>query len=328
MLQAFAAALHGRRADYNARFVHARRLRPELDGEAFKSFFAQVTEPLVASVQRLDPAAVDALVSQAYDIALELVAPNSPITAAWTQLATAAGRFLRDQPHELLRALSNALHHLGALGEPASTRWLSLMQRCLPLCSDLQQWLRAGQVGSWLCGLAQYRAPALLLLAQLEPAQQRAVLDLPSDADVTGVLTELAVSPWFVPGAAAPGRKPQVQGHIGGFSGYGGPFACPPRVAASGSALYVRAGEHCWELLVDAWGQHLSRVPDELFEAAAALPARWPSGWSLHAAQLHAGKHVLDLGGAGAISSSACNGHTLLLSHALSFRISVIPVRA
>lgn len=336
MLDAFAAALRGRREDYNARFVHARRLRPELDGEAFKSFFAQATEPLVHSVQQLDPTAVDGLVSSAYDIALELVAqrlvgpaaPRSAISIGWSELAPAAARFLRDQPRNTLRALSNALHHLGALGEPAARRWLSLMQRCLPLCLELDQWLRAGQVASWLCGLAQYRAPALQVLSELDAPLQRALLELAPDANTAAILTELALSPWFVPGRTTQGTPPQVTRHIGSFSGLGGAFVSPPLVAASGSALYVRAGTHCWELLVDAWGEHLSRVPDELYEAAAALPRQLPSGWSLHGSRLHAGQHVLELGGAGAISSRASNGHSVLLTHTASFRISVIAVRA
>jgi hypothetical protein len=336
MHSAFAAALHGRRDEFNARFAHARRLRPELDGEAFKAFFAQSTEALVMRVQQLDPAAVDALVCSAYDIALELVAqrlvgpaaPLSAITRGWQELAPAAGQFLRDQPHAVLRALSNALHHLGGYGAAAVTRWLTVQQGCLPLCSDLDLWLRAGQVSSWLCGMAHYRAPALRLLADMQPALQRALLDLPADADSTAVLAELALSPWSVPGQASPGRKPQVIRQIGGFTGFGGPFLCPPVVAACGADLYLRAGEHCWALFVDAWGEHLQRITAERFQDAALAQSLLPAGWSLHGADLRVGKHVLNFSAAGALSSYACNGHTVLLSHSASHRISVIAVRA
>lgn len=331
MHPAFAAALAARRDQYNARFALARRLRPELDGEVFKRFFASAATPLVEQVHALDPAAVDALVSTAYDIALELVAQRltgpvaaqSVIGSGWIRLAAAAAPFLCEQPRWPLVAISNALLQLGALGQVAVARWLELLVRARPHCGDLAQWLQAGQVAAWLCGMAQYRGAALDVLAALPEAVQQVLLQLPDGVDPAPQLSGLRRSPWFLPGAAAPVLQLR---RLGGFSGFGGPFARPPQVACKDGELYVRAGEQCWTLLVDAFGHHLARIAPAQFIAAAAQPVPLPAGWRLQGSSLHAGQLQLDLGGAGALRSHACNAHTLLVSHAASHRLSVIAV--
>src|SRR5688500_16062392 len=94
----FAQVLQARRAELNARFNHARHLLPRLDAAAFSRFLSEAVDPLVVAVHAYDSAAVDRVVSAAYDCALQLAghavtgesARASAIVHGWRNVLTAA----------------------------------------------------------------------------------------------------------------------------------------------------------------------------------------------------------------------------------------------
>ena len=54
---------------------------------------------------------------------------------------------------------------------------------------------------------------------------------------------------------------PQVITHLGGFLGFGGPFAAPPEVRSLDGRLYATDGEVVREIFADVFGARLCRAP-------------------------------------------------------------------
>jgi hypothetical protein len=300
-----AEALEARRSDFNARFRIAAQRYPQLDGDELKRFIADCLDPLVCAVHAREPAAVAAVVSAAYDCALQLAGQRLTlesgrycnIPALWREVLPLTAGHVAEQPARVLGALSNAAHQLASLAEPAAGAWQQRMLAVLPACSNAQECLLAGQVNAWLCGLAHYREGALAALQSLRTALAAALLEVPVPR-LESVRQRLQSDPWFDPAQHAPPGLRVVR-YAGGFRGFGGAFVQPPLVkSAPGGWLVRSAGEH-WLLVGDAFGATLHRVAATAWEAAKNLPVQHERE------RLVVGQHSLEIGGAGAITSGA-----------------------
>ena len=79
-------------------------------------------------------------------------------------------------------------------------------------------------------------------------------------------LARLAADPWFDP--ANPDRAGLCVSHkVGGFTGFGGPFAQPPVVRALPDGFAVRSANRYWYLCADAFGAVLHAGSEEEFAA-------------------------------------------------------------
>lgn len=334
---ALARALGSRRDEYNQRFVQARRQRAELDGSDLLQFLRAGADPLVQGVADQpgwDADRVDQLVSAAFDAALELGgqrllgvhAARPLLERAWQGVLPAAlARWPQWSAASAICALCNALFHLVQADGARPADWLAKQQRVLPHCADPDTWLRAGQVAAWLCGLAQYREAALELLRDLPPAIAGQLLGLTPDRPVEAALLRLREDPWFNPAVAVPAASLRVAATVGAFRGFGGLFPQPPLLSARGEQLFVLSGEHCWQLLADAFGQHLARVPPTSF-AAGSRGQPLPPGLKLKGERIEEAGQVLDFDGLGGISSLAVTGATLALSFSASHSIRLLPL--
>lgn len=331
-------ALEARRAQFNTRFQQVRRHQPEVQGSEVLALCGTLLEPAGSILADLDPGAVAELVEATFETVLQLQAlrlTGSRSHEPWIDtglglLVPAAARFLGQRPHATLCALGNALHHIGQQHPPGATQWTRRMQAVLPACDAVAQWLAAGQVLAWRCGLAQYRDAALRVLEALPAALQAALLELPAAADPAPEVAALLRHPWHRPGQP-PLTQPRWVRRCGGFVGFGGPFRRPPRLAAHDGQLYASDGSQAWRWTLDACGEYRVRVDDTEWQAAqTAHAARTapPAGWTLHEGVLrHAGRSF-ELPSAGAITGLAGNDHTLLVSHAASHALSVIALPA
>ena len=159
--------------------------------------------------------------------------------------------FLASEPARGVASLSNAVYNLES--EAADWRfWLKRMDEVAADCSDLDSWLRAGQVLAWVSGMAHYQESALSLAGAL-PEQMMSSLIPRWD--------KVQSDPWW-PRRRQLGEVSQVY-KVGGFVGFGGQFSKPPEVVAAGPERFlVSDGGSDWLLFCDGFGATIKRVRD------------------------------------------------------------------
>src|SRR5437870_3374895 len=70
----FAAALHARRARFNALFADERRLRPGLDGATLAAHLRTLVAPIVDRAEAVRPGSAAAVTDALYELSLDLLA--------------------------------------------------------------------------------------------------------------------------------------------------------------------------------------------------------------------------------------------------------------
>ena len=272
-----AAALEARRSDFNARFRLAVQRYPQLEGAEALRFVGECFDPLICAVAQRAPTAVDAVLSAAYDCALQLAGQRlaskteqfGTIASVWRELLPAAAAHVIERPGPVIAALSNAAHQLAGYPDAAGELWLLRMVVTAPLCASSQECLLVGQANAWFCGMAHYREGALATLRALPPSLAAVVIGI-DERRLAATLQAMQADPWFdgeVPWRADK-RRTQC---VGGFRGFGGAFLQPPVVkSAPGGWLVQSAGEH-WLLIADVFGATLHRIAANEWKATKHL---------------------------------------------------------
>lgn len=277
MAAASAALVGFLRADrdgLNGRFAHARRRLPGLDGDAFSAFLVDALGPLLDRVAALGAGrghdALHDVGHAAYDVALELVgqrlagptARDPRVGAGWSAVVVAAAERVIEAPTRVLVAVANALCHLASTPGARPEEWAARMIEIAPLASSLDEWLEAGQVLAWRCGLAHMREGALALCERIAPWLGPSLVGAPAGADWAMLRARLAADPWYAPSLPAAGLR--VVGRVGGFRGFGGLFVAPPVAARGGDDRFlIQSGDDTWVLFADAGGATFHRATDE-----------------------------------------------------------------
>jgi hypothetical protein len=335
---ALAAALRAARPELNARFGHARRRMPGLEGDAFGAFVVGAIGPIVDAAAEVARDRAGEVAYAAYDVALELVgqrlagagARDPRVGAVWSRLLAGAPRQVLVDPPRVALAAANALVQLAGTPGARPEAWGDEMIRLASSAPALGAWLAAGQVLAWRAGLAHYRASALALLARLPVPLASALLGLPPAADPAAVLARLVADPWFDPArpALAAGGV-RVAARVGGFRGLGGLFVAPPRVCG-GPQLVVTSGDEGWVLCADACGASFHRASDGELAAAHAADG----GVALPAGVALVGNTIEHPGGRialpvrGAITSVARVGSTLAITGADTHAVVLLALPA
>ena len=313
-----AAVLRNRREDFNARFERARHLFPQLDGEQVFDFVREAVDPVAVAVDAVDPTAVDAVISAAYDAALTLVGQKlagsagryPTIAEGWKRVLPASATHLVRAPERVIAALSNALHSLASAGAGTGT-WIATMTRLAPHCADVESLLQAGQVAAWRAGLAHFRDGALALAATLP--SQLAALAIGIERDTADVLSRLSKDIWFDPTAGDQSARLRIAREVGAFRGYGGLFKQPPQIAAIGGGWLVRSADDHWFLTVDAFGATFHRATADEWNAVTH-DVRLPPATRLSGQTLKQGASSISLPTSGPITSATTAGNTLALT--------------
>jgi hypothetical protein len=269
-MSALQAALTRGRDRYNAKFAQARRASRTIDGEAFAEHLRSIVAPIVAAVP---PDRVDVATDALYELSLELMARSllgaATIIAVWRDLLPSVAGLLAQAPRRVVAALSNA-----ALALDDATRWIEAMAATAPRCSTADELLEVGKVLAWTCGMAHFRDSARAVLARLPDPLAFSAIAAGRQAPLPPTRRELMAAlddPWWRPGLKT-GRPTglSIVATAGGFRGFGGPFAAPPRVVAAGGRLFAYDNEVCCSLHADAFGATFQRHSKEPPEGAAA----------------------------------------------------------
>jgi hypothetical protein len=328
-----AGVLRSGRDGFNARFADMKRRHPSLDADAFSHVLLQSIAPLAESVGREQPDRVPAVVWAAYDAALQLVAErlSGPsgrhplIEQSWQRLLPAVTPLLTQSPGRMIAAVSNALCHLSSTMGADPEGWVERMLACAPHLTTVEQFLGAGQLAAWRCGLAHFREGALAAGDGLPEEVALRLLGCTGGERWAAVRARVAEHPWWTPGETVSDTpKPRVVKTVGSFRGFGGLFAEPPIVGMVDGNFVVRSGDEAWLLICDAFGATFHRVDMEYFQQAAAPP---PLPGDAGGSSLKPVLAQLEQSSLGAITSRAALPHTLAVTGKYSHGITLIALR-
>ena len=272
------------RERFNARFAQTVALGRPLDGEAFKAHLRDVVEPIAEAVSRVRPDRIDAVVTAAYDVSVELMGAgllgpgqrHPAVGEGWRQVLPAVPWLLAEHPLATIGTVTNALYNLSLQRGARPRVWIEAMAAIGPEVTDLAVFRAAGHVVAWRSGMPQHRLAALDSCRALPSALALRALGAGAGADGAGLphaIDRMQADPWLKPERAlgAPGKRTlRIVSVAGGFRGFGGVFRTPPRVtAARGGGLIARDLDDHWLLEADVFGTSLQRLQQVPPRAAA-----------------------------------------------------------
>ena len=223
-----------------------------VDHAAFHGYLARTVDPIIEQVEGDPTPLVEALFDLGLPGARRGLIGQADASAFEQALVAHLPRFPLDHPRRMVTSLGNAYERMrGALSEAIAGHWLTVLA---DVVDDVPDVLEAGLVLAWTHGLAEARTAALKRLAALPPAVRHRLVGVEAlDADpgrrFAPLDSETALGP------------PTVITRLGGFLGFGGPFASPPEVRALEGRLYATDGEVVREIFADVYGARLCRAP-------------------------------------------------------------------
>lgn len=281
-----ANVLRANRAELNTRFASARHLYPRLNSLVFGALLQTAVDELVQSVERVRPDRIGDVALAAYDAALELAgqdligpAARHPfVEESWRILLPKVAAIVASDPSRVIASVSNAVHQLATIPETRPQQWIEVMASLAPDCSDVETFLKLGQVAGWRAGLAHFRRSALAMADTLPERLALAAIGAKPDTRWAEARGKLLQNPWHNP---AEGHNDitgiRLAAQAGAFRGFGGLFSEPPEVASAGEHFLVYSGGDCWLLTADAFGATFHRATKAEFEDAQSnrsLPTR------------------------------------------------------
>ncbi len=276
-----ARTLASGRPHFNERVAEARHRMPGFDVEAFRGFVAGELDVVATAVEAAMPERVGDAVQVAWDLGIDLVgqalfgagARLPWVGQAWRTLVPGLGARIAAEPFAVLAALTNAAVRLGGSPGVRMDQWLALMQAAGPECDSVDTLRLAGAVCGWRAGMVPLRAAALDALMRLPPTLARHCLGAPAPLAPAAIADALRADRW----------SPRVAGDaaaagwvLGGFSGFGGPFALPPQLRATAAGFVAQCGERHFLVQADAFGAAVVASTRAEFDAAAATTEPLP----------------------------------------------------
>lgn len=271
--------------------AHATNLR--LNSEEIPAWFKEVIEPVFQAIYDHN----QALSRKVFDALFRDMLAALSVTGTMTDLnmlkqcrlllklnpaVTAAN------PDRVLKSLNTAVTRIYKHSQPAARLWISLMQKIVPLVKTHQELLSTGRVAAWRCGMAHLRE----------------LIDCP--ASINAQISALI----FADENCTPDKLKNRWGSdakithfaAGGFTGFGGLFARPPRVAVEGGHVFVSDGLRTAALFSDRYGSVFQESPETTYESlsfslepidkapleVAKILSRYPdlTSWVYHEATL------------------------------------------
>lgn len=313
--------------DLNKRFASSVALGARIENLDWLHHVQSFIVPIVESVLAHVPSRGSRVLTELYDVSLELVsagqfsdAGHSPaLVRLWNSVLTQMPVAIAKEPRRIAGSLSNAVAYLSQAAPHCVDRWLDQMLRLTRDCTEPEEALSLGRFVAWTSGLAHGREAALALATRISKPLLLQALELPastSDADLQRHLTHLAHNPWFG-SSKSEDSNIQLVSTCGNFVGFDGPFANPPQVFALDGGLYAHDKVHCWQVFADRFGnsflkQEATSTTESLKNASATISEKGMIQWSNESV------HRPDLADP---TSQAFDGTTLAVTIATSYRI-------
>lgn len=317
-----ARVLAAGRPTFNARVATVRRAQSGFDEQVFSAIVTTLLDPVVASVDAVEPDRTAAVATAGFDIALTLAArrlagPGARrdiVDRLWQEVMPLLAGALAERPRALLGGLTNAVLNITATQGARADEWLSSMREAAPLATS-ENLLQIGQVLAWRSGMSHYRDGALKAADTLNPKAALALFN--AKGSWNDVRVRLAADRWWRPD----GVVPDDNAIVGDFIGFGGLFPQPLQVRTGPDGFVVRSGDRTLLLVADAYGATLHPVTPESFDALPDHPAK------LEAGGVRAGDRVIPLTTPVQDLSTAANETGVAIASAYSYHLRVLPWR-
>ena len=268
-----ATLLADRRTALNAKVASARTRNPAFDTQAFSAFIAGPFDQLLGAVLAARPDGGAAFVDTGFDMVIALVEHgwagdrdhSGVVRRVWTDLAPRLAVQIAANPRETLGALSNSAIKLA--GEPGVRidDWLNRLTLLGPHTGSPAQLRHLAAMAAWRSGAAHLRDAALAL--PLSPEIASVAVGARRDADWGELVNAFKANRWWTPDRSAP-----ADGYrIGAFTGLGGRFPEPTKLAVLGDAFILSSAGQYFVLDADAYGAGLRMI--DAVRGAAATPA-------------------------------------------------------
>lgn len=333
---ALASILRSGRSDFNARFIAARHIYPDLQPEAFTEFLRTAVDDLVRAVHAVAADRVGEVTIAAYDAALELVGQKLAgpeantssrlrlVDEGWRRVLPIIAPLVATAPVRLISGVCNAIHQLASTPSARPKEWIEITEKLGPQCTDPNMFLKLGQVAAWKAGFAHFRQGAIVAGDALPEALVLSALGAKSDSTWMDLRARLLSNPWFDPsGAGEESSVIRVAGQVGSFRGFGGLFVEPPLVVATGEYFLARSNSECWLLTADLFGATFHRASIEEFESATQR-SQLPANLEIEGLRLSLNGERVELPAVGEVTSVAANGTTVALTARLTHSIVLI----
>ncbi len=256
----------------NQAYRLARQGDPVRFAQLFRRFVLESLDPLLAGLDHWQPEHKAALAEAAYQSGLTMAQHGWLASEHQAVTDTLFQQLLPDwlSPYpeaapRLLTQLLNTLAHLPDAQQRAAllTHW----QRCQPEPDITPDAL---VVLGWMSGLPQFREAALA--AMHRRPELSTILAIGDPARYA--------HPWW--------QGPQRQWHtaavrLGASVWLGGEFAGRPELRTANRHTFIQAGNDCWQLFIDAFGQtllpHAQPPESDPAPGCTRLPAHLASHW-------------------------------------------------
>lgn len=329
---AFAQILAAGRAQFNQRVTEARRRYPAFDSGAFADFLQAGVDKVVMAIADTMPEKVASTTLVAYDIALELAgltlagpkARDGLVNRVWEEVLPVHARLIADHPVEVIGRLSNAAVNISRVASTRPDQWVQAMCALAPQVGSLAHLQGIGQILSWRCGLAHFRAGAIEVADQLPEQLALAAFGCQEEAPWSQVKAKLLADPWWVP---VPFQKHSIHPgtEIGQFTGFGGEFSEPPEVRPCPEGFFVRSGQRYSLLIADAFGAVLHAATEEDFKHA--VTHHFADAITLKGNRLITGKREIDLNLPADHIQVTHNAHTIAVTSPFTHAIRLLPLQ-
>jgi hypothetical protein len=267
--------LAGGRHSFNTLFATGRHFYPHIEPEIFSHYLKHIVEPVVISLEKEKNIHLAALVFHLYERLLELIGKRllanrgrrPYFDEAFTKMICGLPHMILQQPERFTGAVGNAIVNISAAAAGGIHLWVETMLTIGEHTTALDEFLEAGQVAAWRCGLAHYRDSALQICERLRLDLVKIALNVPEDMPLSRevLVSGLKKNPWLEPRLAGkpPGKTRLILRRSGAFSGFGGAFITPPQVKTGSRGFLVRDADRRFIFFADIFGSALLPLREE-----------------------------------------------------------------
>lgn len=240
----------------NQALRNCRAVSPQLNVADVSVWFNEVIEPVFKSVYAYDQTLSRALFDVLYADMLTVL-PGAKVNVNFRLLKDLRlllglnPAVMSTDPSLTLSSLLTALQRIRKHSFKASQNWINLMKQVIPFVKNSDELFTLGRIAAWRCGMAHLREKVEIP----ENIDKQILSFIFPDADVKKVERKQLRRRWNDDGKV-------TSLAAGSFTGLGGTFSGPPKLASEGDFVFASDGFCVNALFADRFGHIFQECAD------------------------------------------------------------------